>query len=239
MALLCDSHSDFFFKENTSMNKVPEHPSKNRAEEFSLLTVISALLITLYLIANLMAVKIITIGSLSLFDAGTVTFPFAYMLGDVLAEVWGYKNAKKVIYLSFVCNLLMVIFTSIGIVLPYPEYMAATQDAYVHIFTYVPRIVAASLLAFLAGNLSNAKVLVWIKEKQKDGKHLWIRTIASSCVGYLLDSVIFVLVAFAGTSPAEDLLTMIVVQYIAKIVIEAIAGTPLAYACVGYLKKRV
>ena len=218
--------------------KVPENPSKNRKGDFTPLTIVTAFLVTLYLVANLMAVKIISIGSLSLFDAGTITFPFAYMLGDVLAEVWGYKTARKVIFLTFVCNAMLVIFTSIGVVLPYPDYMSEMQDAYKMVYTYVPRIVAASLISFLLGELANAKVLVKIKEAQKDGKHLWIRTIGSSAVGYLFDTVLFVLIAFTGTSPAEDLLSMIAVQYIAKLLIEAVAGTPLAYAAVGYLKRK-
>ncbi|MBO8435749.1 MAG: queuosine precursor transporter [Spirochaetes bacterium] len=220
------------------MNKVPENPSKNRKGDFTPLVVITAFLVTLYLIANLMAVKIISIGPLSLFDAGTITFPFAYMLGDVLAEVWGYRTARKVIILTFICNAMLVFFTSIGTILPYPEYMSEMQKAYTMVYTYVPRIVLASLISFLVGELANAKVLVRIKEKQKDDRHLWIRTIGSSAIGYLLDSVLFVLIAFTGTSPAEDILSMIVVQYLAKLLIEAIAGTPLAYAAVGYIKRK-
>ncbi len=218
--------------------KVPDNPSQNRNGSFTPLVTVTALLVTLYLVANLMAVKIITIGSFSLFDAGTITFPFAYMLGDVLAEVWGYRTARKVIYLTFICNALLVAFTSIGIILPYPDYMQGIQEAYTMIYTYVPRIVVASLVSFLLGELANAKVLVWIKEKQKDGKHLWIRTIGSSAVGYLFDTVLFVLIAFTGTSPASDILSMILIQYAAKLIIEAVAGTPLAYAAVGYLKRR-
>ena len=219
-------------------NKVPENPSKNRKGDFSPLIVITALLVMFYIVANLMAVKIISIGSLSLFDAGTITFPFAYMLGDVLAEVWGYKTAKKVIFMTFICNALLVIFTSIGIVLPYPDYMEDIQNAYTMIYTYVPRIVMASLISFLLGELANAKVLVWMKERQKDGRNLWMRTIGSSAVGYLFDTVFFVLIAFTGTSPMEDIISMIAVQYAAKLVIEAAAGTPLAYAAIGYMKKR-
>lgn len=219
-------------------NKVPENPSKNRKGDFTPLVAITAFLVTLYLVANLMAVKIITIGSLSLFDAGTITFPFAYMLGDVLAEVWGYRTAKKIIILTFICNAMLVVFTSIGIVLPYPDYMEELQRAYTMVYTYVPRIVVASLISFLLGELANAKVLVWMKERQKDGRNLWMRTIGSSCVGYLFDTVFFVIIAFAGTSPAVDLVSMIVVQYIAKLLIEAIAGTPLAYAAIGYLRRR-
>lgn len=219
------------------MSKVPENPLKNRKGEASPLLVISSLLVMLYITSNVMAIKIINIGGISLFDAGTITFPFAYMLGDVLAEVWGYKTAKKVIYMTFICNVAFIIFTTIGIFLPYPGYMQETQEAYSMVFTYVPRIVFSSLAAFLSGELVNAKVLVKIKEKQKGEKHLFIRTIGSSLVGYLFDTVLFVLLAFYGTVPVKDLVSMIAVQYFAKALIEALLGTPLAYLCCGYIKR--
>ncbi len=219
-------------------NKVPENPSKNRIGSFTPLTVVSGLLITLYLTANLMAVKVISIGPLALFDAGTITFPIAYMLSDVLAEIWGYRTAKKVIFLTFACNALMVIFTAIGIILPYPDYMAEVQTAYTTVYTYVPRIVAASLISFLAGDIMNAKILVLMRDRAENGRHLWMRTIGSSAAGYLIDTVLFVLIAFSGTSPASDLLSMIGVQYIAKLLLEAVLGTPLAYMAIGFIRRR-
>ena len=230
--------SILWYSHGAMNNKVPENPVENRIGSFQPLTVVTALLVTLYLTANLMAVKIIATGPFALFDAGTITFPFAYMLGDVLAEVWGYKTAKKVIILTFICNLMLVIFTAIGVILPYPDYMTEIQNAYATIYTYVPRIVLASLLAFLSGELLNAKILVAMRNRQKDGKRLWMRTIGSSAFAYAVDSAVFVLIAFSGTSPVEDLLTMIVAQYFAKLVLEAIFGTPLAYAAIGYLKRR-
>ena len=219
------------------MNKVPGNPLKNRKGDFSPLLVVSALLVMLYITSNVMAIKIISIGGLSLFDAGTITFPFTYMLGDVLAEIWGYKTAKKVIYITFLCNVAFIAFTSIGIILPYPDYMESTQMAYTTVFTYVPRIVVSSLIAFLSGELVNAKILVKIKESQKSDKHLFIRTIGSSLVGYLFDTVLFVIIAFAGTVTIRDLISMIVVQYFAKAIIEAALGTPLAYLCCNYIRK--
>lgn len=219
------------------MYKVPEHPSKNRnVGEFSPLVVVAGLLVMLYTTANIMAVKVISICGISLFDAGTVTFPLAYMLSDVLAEIWGYRTAKKVIFLTFICNLMMIIFLSLGIILPYPDYMQETQEAYTAIFTYVPRIVASSLIAFLSGELMNAKVLVKMKERQKDGRFLWMRTIFSSVVGYLFDTVLFVILAFWGTVPVRDMASMIIAQYIAKTIIEAAIGTPLAYGLVHYIR---
>ena len=95
------------------MNKVSENPLKNRESGDMLLVIVSALFVTAYLVSNIMAVKVIGIFDILYFDSGTITFPFAYMLGDVLTEIWGYKTARKVIILTFVCNLLMVVCTQI------------------------------------------------------------------------------------------------------------------------------
>ena len=201
------------------------------------LPVLTALMVTTYLTANIMAVKLISVFSLTLFDAGTITFPLAYVIGDVVTEVYGLKTAKRLIWLTFACNLLLVAATSVGILLPYPDYMADTQAAYSHIFLVVPRILGASLAAFLAGEFANAHIMVRLK-KMTNGKHLWLRTIGSSAVGYLLDTAIFVLLAFSFTDvPAQDLAVMILAQYLMKLGIESLCGTPLAYAVVGWLRK--
>ena len=145
------------------MNKVSENPLKNRESGDMLLVIVSALFVTAYLVSNIMAVKVIGIFDLFYFDSGTITFPFAYMLGDVLTEIWGYKTARKVIILTFVCNLLMVVCTQIGVWLPSPDYLDATANAYNSIFNYVPRRVIASLVGFLCGELSNAWLREWIR----------------------------------------------------------------------------
>ena len=216
--------------------QVPENPAKNRNHPFSL-TVISCLMVTLYLVSNIMAVRIIHVGDCSFFDGGTITFPLAYMLGDTLTEVWGFKTARKVIYLTFLCNIMLVFFTGLGIMLPAPEYQQEMIRSYDMVFTYVPRIVIASLVAFLAGELTNAWAMEKIKARTGE-KHLWVRTIGSSAIGYMFDTVLFVVIAFAGTSPGEDLFTMIAVQYAVKLILEALTGTPLAYALTGWLKRR-
>ena len=200
--------------------------------------IVLALFVTSYLVSNVMAVKVISLFGLFYFDAGTITFPFAYMLGDVLTEIWGYRTARKAIWLTFMCNILMVVCTQIGVWLPSPDYLAETANAYNHIFSYVPRIVIASLTGFLLGELSNAWLMEKIKEHTK-GKRLWVRTIGSSAVAYLFDSLPFVLIAFLGVVSTHDLLLMIAFQYGAKLLIEALFGTPLAYAAVHAIRKFV
>ena len=221
------------------MKKVSEHPlKKNRMSSHTALMVVTALFVTLYLVSNVMAVKVISIFGLFYFDAGTITFPFAYMLGDVLTEMWGFKTAKKVIWMTFFCNIIMVICTQIGVWLPSPDYLDETAQAYNHIFTYVPRIVIASLTGFLLGELSNAWLMEKIKEKTK-GNKLWVRTIGSSAVAYWFDSLPFVLIAFLGVVTTHDLLMMILFQYAAKLIIEAVFGTPMAYATIHALERYI
>ena len=172
------------------------------------------------------------------FDAGTITFPFAYMLGDVLTEIWGYRTTRKIIFLTFLCNVFMVVCTQIGVWLPSPDYLDGTAQAYNTVFNYVPRIILGSLVGFLLGELSNSLIMERIKAKTK-GKHLWVRTIGSSIVGYMFDTIPFVLIAFLGVMTARDLLLMIALQYFMKLGIEILFGTPMAYAVIKLLKKTV
>ena len=224
------------------MDKVSENPFKNRIDSGESMTVplivVTALFVTLYLVSNVMAVKVISIFGVFYFDAGTITFPFAYMLGDVLTEIWGFRTAKKVICLTFFCNIIMVACTQIGVWLPSPDYLAETAGAYNHGFTYVPRIVIASLAGFLLGELSNAWIMERIKLKTK-GKRLWVRTIGSSMIGYLFDTLPFVLIAFLGVVSTHDLLYMMAFQYVSKLLIESFFGTPMAYAVVYWLKRKM
>ena len=219
------------------MNKVSENPLKNRFDKSNSYTIIAVFFTVCYIVSNIMAVKVVGVFGLFYFDAGTITFPLAYMLGDVLTEIWGYRTARKTIILAFLCNVFVVICTQIGVWLPSPDYLDVTSNAYNTIYSYVPRIVFASLTGFLLGELSNA----WIMDKMKkltNGKHLWFRTIGSSIVGYIFDTVPFVLIAFVGALTTRDILLMILSQYIIKIAIEALFGTPMAYALIAFLKKK-
>ena len=218
------------------MDKVSENPFKNRNINGTPLMIVTALFVTLYLVSNTMAVKVVSFFGIAYFDAGTITFPFAYMLGDVLTEIWGYHTAKRVIWMTFLCNIILVACTQIGVWMPSPSYLNDTAQAYNHIFNYVPRIVLASLVGFLLGELSNAWLMVRIKLLTR-GHKLWLRTIGSSAIAYLFDSLPFVLIAFAGTVSTHDLLLMIAFQYFAKLLIEAIFGTPMAYVAIHSIKR--
>ena len=218
-----------------------ENLVKNHGEftlrKMKIFVVLSAIMITSYLTANIMAVKLITVFGLTLFDAGTITFPISYLLGDVITEVYGYKNARRLIFLTFFCNIFLVAATSIGLLLPSPDFAAEISSAYATVFLVVPRILLASLVAFFAGELSNA----WFMEKIKkwtSGKFLFVRTIGSSAIGYFVDTVLFVLIAFYGPDvPVSELLTLMIAQYCMKMGLETLCATPIAYSLIRWIDK--
>ncbi len=192
-----------------------------------------ALFVTCLIAANITAVKLIAVFGL-LLPAAIVIFPISYILGDVLTEVYGYRQARRVIWLGFVCNLVVVATIWIGGVLPAAEFWDG-QAAYERILGLAPRILLASFLAYLVGEFANAYVLAKMKIATQ-GRWLWARTIGSTLVGQGLDSLIFITLAFAGTIPTEALLGAVVTQWLVKSAYEALA-TPVTYAVVGHLKR--
>ena len=131
---------------------------------------------------------------------------------------------------------MLVLCTQIGVYLPSPDYLQDTAHAYDTVFTYVPRIVLGSLAGFLCGELSNA----WFMERIKiwtRGRWLWLRTIGSSAIGYVFDTLPFVLIAFLGVVSTHDLLYMIAFQYCSKLLIEAVFGTPMAYVAIKAINR--
>ena len=216
------------------MENLVKNQTSFSARKYKIFVVLSAIMITSYLTANIMAVKLISIFGITLFDAGTITFPISYLLGDVVTEIYGFKNARRLIFLTFFCNIFLVGATSIGLFLPSPDFAAETAQAYNAVFAVVPRILLASLVAFLAGELINA----WFMEKIKEwsgGKYLWLRTVGSSALGYLVDTVLFVFIAF--TAPLKDMATLIIAQYAMKMLLEAACSTPLAYGAIRWINK--
>jgi len=194
----------------------------------------TALFITCLLTANVTASKLVAAGNLTL-TAGIVLFPISYIVGDVLTEVWGYAATRRVIWLGFACNALMVAAIWAGGALP-PAPFWKGQAAYDEILGQAPRILVASFVAYLIGEFANAYVLARLKIAT-DGRWLWVRTIGSTVVGEGLDSLVFVTLAFTGTVASGALVTIVINQWLIKVVYEGIA-TPLTYVAVGWLKSR-
>lgn len=193
---------------------------------------IVALYVTSLITANTVAVKILEVGPW-VADAGLITFPIAYIVGDVLTEVYGYAAARRVIWLGFMCNLIAVGTFQLAGALP-AESSWEGGDAYSMIFGSTPRILLASFCAYLVGEFANSWVLARLKVAT-NGRWLWTRTISSTIVGQGLDSVLFVLIAFGGMFSAGVLQDMVVTNWVLKTAYETIA-TPVTYLVVGKLK---
>ncbi|MGB9613835.1 MAG: queuosine precursor transporter, partial [Candidatus Margulisiibacteriota bacterium] len=167
--------------------------------------------------------------------AGIIVFPITYILGDVLTEVYGYGRARTVIWLGFFSNLLLVLFILVAQVLPSAPFWG-NQVAFETILGYTPRLLMASFLGYLAGSFSNSFVLSKMKILTK-GRWLWTRTIGSTFVGEGIDSLLFISLAFWGTSPNKVLLSMIITQWLFKTLYETMI-TPLTYLAVSFIKKK-
>jgi uncharacterized integral membrane protein (TIGR00697 family) len=195
---------------------------------------VASIFITCLITSNIIAVKLINIFGL-LLPAAILIFPISYIFGDVLTEVYGYRQARRVIWLGFFCNLITVVAIWVGQILP-PASFWDGQAAYKRILGYTPRLLGASFLAYLVGEFANSFVLAKMKIATQ-GRWLWTRTIGSTLVGQGLDSVVFMTLAFAGTIPLTGLANAIVVQWLSKSGYEALA-TPLTYGAVNFLKKK-
>lgn len=171
--------------------------------------VCTVLFVTCLLLSNVAASKMFSLGPLVL-TAGALLFPITYILNDVLAEVYGFKRARLTIFLGFAMNVLMVLYFLATIALPYPSFFQ-NQAAYATILGSTPRILGASLAAYLAGSTLNAKVMVLMK-KSKGNESLLLRCVASTLFGESVDSIIFVTLAFLGTMPFNAMLVMIATQ---------------------------
>jgi len=196
--------------------------------------VVTAIFVTCLITANIIVVKQINIGDLIL-PAAIIIFPLSYIIGDVLTEVYGYRQARRVIWLGFLCNLVAVLAIWIAQILP-PASVFEAQSAYERILGSTPRFLLASFVAYLTGEFTNSFVLSKMKIMTK-GRWLWSRTIGSTIVGQGVDTVVVLTIAFAGVLPFSVLGIMIVSHWLVKVVYEAVA-TPLTYLVVGYLKRK-
>lgn len=220
---------------------------------YRFLDIILGLFVSVLLISNIASsAKIVALGQIGplalTFDAGTLIFPLSYIFSDVLTEVYGYKNSRRVIWIGFFCLLLVsVVLVVVGRLPGEGFWMASTasgdpaasadfgQQAFDKIFGLTWRIVLGSLLAYWCGSFLNDFVLAKLKVRT-GGRMLWARTISSTLIGEGVDTLIFALVAFAGALPGDVLLTLIVSNYVFKCGVEVIF-TPITYAIVNGLKR--
>lgn len=193
--------------------------------------------VALLILSNIAATKLIGIHigpALLVFDGGAVLFPLTYILGDVLSEVYGFSRARRAILAGFAFSILAALtFLVVGAAPAGPGY--ENQEAFVAVLGFVPRIVAASVLGYLAGQLLNSWVLVRIKAKWGE-RHLWARLIGSTLVGEFADTLIFCTVAFYGVITGAEFLNYLFVGYVYKVGVEVIL-LPVTYRVIGWIKR--
>ena len=197
-------------------------------EKYSTTFLLMAVAFTVCLItSNLFATKVFSLGWGINLPGAVIIFPISYILNDCLSEVWGYRKARLVIWTAFAANLLVVLLGQVVVWLPAASFWDGGEH-FDYMFNMAPRVAFASLLAFLAGSTLNAFVMSKMKVADQ-GRRFGVRAILSSVAGELLDSLIFMPIAFFG-SPVKMLATMMVFQVSFKLVYEIVILPLTSYA---------
>jgi uncharacterized integral membrane protein (TIGR00697 family) len=204
-----------------------------KAREFQYYDLLVHIFVVLLLISNLVGQKITAIGPVRVGGA-QLLFPLTYIFGDVFTEVYGYAASRRAIWIGFFASTLLSLMCVFMVWLP-PAPGWANQEAYRTVFYQVPRMVAASLVAYWCGEFANSFVLAKMK-LWTDGKYLWTRTVGSTVVGQAVDTTVFMILAFAGSLTPSLIATLVVWGYLFKVVYEVLA-TPLTYQIVNFLKR--
>ena len=207
---------------------------KNEIHELKYFTPVAGIFVGVLLISNTVAGKFFSIGSLS-FPSGVILFPVSYIFGDVLTEVYGYARSRRIIWTGVFAEIMMALFYWLVVILP-PASFWHEQEAYTVVLGQVPRTVAATITGYFAGEFTNSFIMAKLKIITK-GRYLWVRTIGSTIAGEGIDTVLFIVIAFAGLMPGNELFKSIPVVYVFKVAYEVLA-TPLTYLLVRFLKRK-
>lgn len=203
-------------------------PGARSASRGARYATISAAFVGILLISNVVAVKPIAFGEIALgglslplvFDGGVFLFPLAYVLGDVLAEVYGLKASRRAIFAAFALAFVASL-TIFAVQVSPPAAGWEHQEAFAAVLGFVPRIVLASLVAFLSGQLVNAWVLDRLR-RRTSGRFLRTRLIGSTIAGQLIDTLLFCTIAFAGIITGLDFVMYVVLGYVVKVLAEVV-----------------
>ena len=189
--------------------------------------------VVVLMISNLVGQKICAFGDVRISGA-QLLFPITYIFGDIFTEVYGYGASRRAIWTGFLASALLAAMGMISVALPpAPEW--GGQAAFATVFGFVPRLVVASLIAYWCGEFVNAFVMAKMKLITKS-KFLWMRTIGSTVAGQAVDTIVVIVIAFAGTASPSSMVAMIVSGYFGKVLYETVM-TPVTYAVVNGLKR--
>lgn len=208
---------------------------------YKYLPIVTGLFTAVLLISNILDVKIFKIfdfgfGALDSFNmpAGVLIFPLGYVFGDLLTEVYGYTTSRKIIWTGFASLLLFIVFSKLAIMLPTGDGWNL-QEQYSTVLSHVPRIVIASMVAYFSGEFTNSFILAKMKVKT-EGKGMAKRFVVSTIFGQLVDTAVFVIIAYTGQMPIYILISVLVPAWLFKVAWETVA-LPLSIPLVKWLKK--
>jgi uncharacterized integral membrane protein (TIGR00697 family) len=196
--------------------------------------VLISVFVAVLLISNLVGQKIAAVGWFRISGA-QLLFPITYIFGDIFTEVYGYGASRRAIWLGFFASMLMAVMALITVALP-PAPDWPNQEAFKTVFYTVPRLIGASLIAYWAGEFANSYTLAKMKIFTA-GKYLWTRTVGSTVVGQGVDTILIMILGFAGTVGWSDIGKLIISGYLGKVAYEVLM-TPATYAVVGWLKRK-
>jgi queuosine precursor transporter len=216
---------------------------RSTARSYKYLDALTTTFVVILLVSNLIAQKVCLFGPLSVgswsigpfaVSGAVLLFPITYIFGDVFTEVYGYAASRRAIWLGFFGTALLYLMGAIVIKLPSaPGWQ--NQQAFATVFGFIPRILAASLIAFWAGEFANSYTMARMK-LVTNGRMLWTRTIGSTVVGQAVDTVLVIALTFGGIYPVHTLLNIMATGYALKVGYEVIA-TPLTYLVIHWLKR--
>jgi hypothetical protein len=198
-------------------------------------TPLSMLFVALFIVVNIVAQKIVPLGKNGLLTAGDFVYPLLYCVSIIVVEVYGYALSRRVIWGAFFCNLLVAIIIALTITLPSAD-LWHEQEAFRAILGRTPRLLGASLGAFLIGEFLGSYLLAKIKILTS-GKYLWLRTAGTTLLGQLVDSFIFTTIAFMGIVSPREILTLALAAYGCKIICQVVL-TPVLYWLANFLKRQ-
>lgn len=204
-----------------------------KKQHYSLYDIFTVLFVTTLLVSNIVSVKIVSVGWLT-FDAGTVLFPLAYIVGDIITEVYGYRRMRRLIYNGVAAMMLMTLTFWVVQLLPADSSWTG-QAAFESTLGVVWRLAIGSVVALFVGEIMNAYVMGRMKVASR-GRGLWRRMVSSSLAGNALDTVIFSTIAFAGTMPMTSFWQLIITVFLIKMAVE-IMVSPLTMRLIARVKK--
>ena len=202
-------------------------------ERFRYYDILVSAFVAVLLVSNIVAPKFVAFGPFR-FSGAQLLFPITYIFGDIFTEVYGYAGSRRAIWNGFFASALLTGISMIIVALP-PSPEWPYQQAYETVLGFLPRLVIASLIAYWAGEFANSFIMARMKVITS-GRHLWMRTIGSTAFGQAVDTVLVMVIAFAGVMSTSDIVTAIFSGYIGKVLYEA-AATPITYAVVNGLKR--